>query len=118
MPAAPTASDADLSGYCPIFQGAMELIGRRWTGSIIRGMLAGAHRFSELLAMVPGLSDRLLSERLRELEAAGIVERTVIPETPVRIEYRLTPKGEELRQIVLALDAWAERWSEAPSCSG
>lgn len=106
-----TPAAADVTAYCPLFQGAVELLGRRWTGSIVRSMLAGSHRFNEILARVPGLSDRLLSERLRELENAGIVERTVYPETPVRVEYNLTAKGHELRGIVLDLGDWAERWA-------
>ncbi|MCC6381286.1 MAG: helix-turn-helix transcriptional regulator [Dehalococcoidia bacterium] len=104
-------SAAPPSPYCPVYQGAVELIGRRWTGAIVRTMLAGAVRFSDMLAAVPGLSDRLLSERLRELEAAGIVSRTVYAETPVRIEYGLTQKGRELQAIVAAIDDWAERWA-------
>jgi DNA-binding HxlR family transcriptional regulator len=102
------------SAYCPVFQGAVELIGRRWSGAIIRSMLAGKVRFSDILAQIPGLSDRLLSERLRELEAEGVVERHVYPELPVRIEYTLTDKGRELREIVLSIDAWADRWSGKP----
>ena len=65
-------SDEAPSAYCPVFQGAVELIGRRWSGAIIRSMLAGKVRFSDILGQIPGLSDRLLSERLRELEAEGI----------------------------------------------
>jgi DNA-binding HxlR family transcriptional regulator len=103
------------SGYCPNFHHAVELIGKRWTGAVIRSLLAGNVRFSDVLAQVPGLSDRLLTERLRELEAADIVERHVYPETPVRIEYQLTEKGRELRDIVAALDTWAERWAEDTS---
>jgi DNA-binding HxlR family transcriptional regulator len=99
------------SPYCPVFQESVELIGRRWSGAILRAMLSGSGRFSDILNQIPGLSDRLLSERLRELEAAGIVERRVYPELPVRIEYLLTPKGRELRDIVLSIDAWADRWS-------
>src|SRR5690606_26707928 len=87
--------------------------GRRWTGAIIRAMLAGAVRFTDIAATVPGLSDRLLSERLKELEQEGVVERTVYPETPVRIEYRLTEKGNQLAPVVEALSAWAERWVPA-----
>ncbi|MCK9518256.1 MAG: helix-turn-helix transcriptional regulator [Dehalococcoidia bacterium] len=102
---------ATVSPYCPLFQNALELIGRRWTGAIVRTMLAGSVRFSEILAAIPGLSDRLLSERLRELEGAGIVERHVYPETPVRIEYELTPKGRELDAIVAALDQWIHKWT-------
>ena len=99
-----------LSAYCPMFQDAVELIGRRWTGAIVRALLTGSNRFGEVLARVPGLSDRLLSERLRELEAAGIVKRTVYPEVPVRIEYELTEKGLELEAIVGAISGWADKW--------
>jgi len=101
-----------LSAYCPTFQSAVELIGRRWSGSIVRTLLFGSVRFGDILARVPGLSDRLLSERLRELEAAGVVKRAVYPEIPVRIEYTLTQKGRELEQIVAAIDSWAGRWFE------
>lgn len=106
---------AEISAYCPVFQEGVELIGRRWTGSIVRALLAGATRFGEILSQVPGLSDRLLSERLRELEAAYIVTRTVYPEVPVRIEYSLTEKGHELESIVAAISAWAEKWG--PACA-
>ena len=99
-----------LTAYCPIFQETLELIGRRWTGAIIRTLLAGSIRFGDILSRVPGLSDRLLSERLRELEAAGIVSRVVFPDVPVRIEYRLTEKGHELERIVADIDAWNARW--------
>lgn len=106
----PTQTHEEVSAYCPVFQNTVELIGRRWSGAIIRSLLAGSVRFGEILSRVPGLSDRLLSERLRELESAGIVTRTVIPEVPVRIEYHLTDKGHELEQIVAAIDAWGARW--------
>lgn len=99
-----------LSPFCPRFHHAVEVIGRRWTGAILRAMLAGTERFSDIAATVPGLSDRLLSERLKELEAEGIAERVVIPETPVRIEYRLTEKGRDLATAITALSTWAERW--------
>ena len=96
---------------CPKFHTAVELVGRRWTGAILSAMLMGATRFTDIIHAVPGLSDRLLSERLKELEATNIVERIVHPETPVRIEYRLTPKGHELNEAITALSAWAERWA-------
>ena len=99
-----------VSPYCPKFQHTVELIGRRWSGAIVRALLAGAVRFGDIIQQVPGLSDRLLSERLRELEAEGIVERHVYPEVPVRIEYTLSSKGRELLQVVEAIDDWAERW--------
>ncbi len=108
-------TDEPLSPFCPKFHHAVEVIGRRWTGAILRAMLSGTERFSEIAATVPGLSDRLLSERLKELEAEGIAERVVIPETPVRIEYRLTAKGRDLGAAIEALSAWADRWADAPA---
>jgi DNA-binding HxlR family transcriptional regulator len=99
-----------LSPFCPHFHHAVELIGRRWTGAIVRAMLAGAGRFSDIAETVPGLSDRLLSERLKELEAEGLLVRTVYSETPVRIEYHLTEKGRALAPAIEALSAWAEQW--------
>lgn len=89
---------------------AVELIGRRWTGVIIRAMLGGAKHFSEFTSSIPGLSDRLVSVRLKELEAAGIVQRVVIPDKPVRIEYLLTEKGKALRPVVNEIDRWANAW--------
>jgi DNA-binding HxlR family transcriptional regulator len=98
------------SAFCPRYHHAVELIGRRWTGAILRVMLSGAVRFSDIAAAVPGLSDRLLSERLKELEQEEVLTRSVIPETPVRIEYRLTDKGRALAPVVDAVSAWAEEW--------
>ncbi|HNM77137.1 MAG TPA: helix-turn-helix domain-containing protein [Tepidiformaceae bacterium] len=112
MANAASQSHPFLSAYCPLYQDAVELIGRRWTGAIVRTLLTGSTRFGEILASIPGLSDRLLSERLRELEAAGVVTRTVFPEVPVRIEYELTEKGHELEAIVAAIGDWADRWSQ------
>ncbi len=98
------------SAFCPVFHQAIELIGRRWTGVILRAMLSGDARFSEIAATVPGLSDRLLSERLKELEAEGIVVRSVVPSTPVRVDYTLTEKGQALNEVILAISSWAEAW--------
>jgi DNA-binding HxlR family transcriptional regulator len=115
MSSQPQHSEHAVSSYCPVFHAAVELIGRRWSGAIIRSLLAGSVRFGDILAGIPGLSDRLLSERLRELEATGIVNRTVYPEIPVRIEYTLTEKGRELEQIIGAIDGWAGRWAGEPA---
>lgn len=104
-----------LSGFCPVYHRAIEIIGRRWTGAIVRALLAGDRRFCQIRSTVPGLSDRLLSERLKELELEGIVERLVQPDTPVRIEYRLTPKGEGLAAVVQSVSRWAEEWLPVPS---
>ncbi|MBF6599640.1 MAG: helix-turn-helix transcriptional regulator [Dehalococcoidia bacterium] len=108
--------------FCPYFHHAVELIGRRWSGAILRALRTGVSRFSELTATVPGLSDRMLSERLKELEAEGIVERRVIAETPVRIDYLLTEKGRALSGVMDAISAWATRWhddgpSQAHDCA-
>ena len=110
-----TAGRDVLAPFCPAYTHAMEIIGRRWTGAIIRSMLAGASRYSEIVAAVPGLSDRLLSERLKELEAEGIVARSVTPSTPVRIDYRLTEKGRALASVVREVASWAERWGDRPA---
>lgn len=100
----------ELTTFCPLYHRAVDIIGRRWTGEIIRALLAGATRFSEFTAAIPGLSDRLLSERLKDLEAEAIVTRTVVPAKPVRVEYRLTERGEALASVVAALSAWADEW--------
>ena len=97
--------------FCPVYHRAVELIGRRWTGAILRALLAGVNRFSDLAATVPGMSDRMLSERLKELEAEGVLVRRVIPETPVRIEYELTAKGRALQGVIEAVSDWAGRWT-------
>jgi DNA-binding HxlR family transcriptional regulator len=105
--------DNELSAFCAVYQHTVELIGRRWTGAIVRALLSGVTRFSDLSETVPGLSDRMLAERLKELEGAGIVLRTVIPETPVRVEYSLTAKGRDLHAVIQAVAAWADRWDGA-----
>ena len=97
-------------GLCPRFHQAVELIGRRWTGAIVYVLLTGRCRYGELRAAIPHLSDRMLSERLRELEQEGIVERHVVAESPVRVEYSLTPKGAALAPPVEALLHWAHEW--------
>jgi DNA-binding HxlR family transcriptional regulator len=99
-----------LTPFCPRFQFAIELIGRRWVGAILRVLVAGPARFNEILTAVPALSDRLLTERLRELEAQGVVSRAVSPERPVRVTYELTPCGQSLEQIVETIGDWSERW--------
>jgi DNA-binding HxlR family transcriptional regulator len=102
----PTASIQEHA--CRSFQQTMELIGRRWSGAIILALSLGATRFGEILALVDGLSDRLLSQRLKELEAEGIVVRTVIPSTPVQILYALTDRGQELMAVLQPLVDWGQ----------
>lgn len=100
------------SELCPRYHRAVELIGRRWTGAIVRTLMAGPHRFNELLTAIPGISDRLLTERLRELEVEGIVRREVRPESPVRVIYELTDRGAQLGPALDEIARWAERWME------
>ena len=95
---------------CPRFHRAIELIGGRWTGPILQILMAGPARFAELRDSIPKISDRMLSERLRELEREEIVIRSVIPDSPVRVEYALTKKGRELQTSLEAVGRWAERW--------
>lgn len=104
-----------LPGFCPRYHHAVELIGRRWSGAILRVLISGPHRFHELLTSVPGLSDRLLSERLRELEAEGLVIRQVLPGPPVKVQYELTEAGHDLEVAVRAIASWAEKWLPATS---
>ena len=95
---------------CSSYHRAVELIGKRWTGAIVFVLMEGPLRFSEVKLLVPDLSDRLLSERMKELEAEGIVERKVIDDMPVRVEYRLTTKGRALEPAVRSLKVWARSW--------
>jgi DNA-binding HxlR family transcriptional regulator len=95
---------------CSAYHQAIELIGKRWTGAILFVLLDGPLRFSEVKLLVPDLSDRLLSERLKELESESIVERRVIDEMPVRVEYALTEKGRALEPAVRSLKVWARSW--------
>jgi DNA-binding HxlR family transcriptional regulator len=95
---------------CSAYHQAVELIGKRWTGAIVFVLMDGPLRFSEVKVLVPDLSDRLLSERMKELEAEGIVERHVIDDMPVRVEYCLTAKGRALEPAVRSLKVWARSW--------
>lgn len=95
---------------CPKFESAFELLGKRWTGLIIRTLLSGQKRFSDIAEAIPNMSARMLTERFKELEKEGIVNRKVYPETPVRIEYELTEKGRELESVMDEIQKWAEKW--------
>jgi DNA-binding HxlR family transcriptional regulator len=101
-----------MSSFCESYQMAMELVGKRWNGAILACLMDGSMRYSQLAVAVPGLSERLLSERLKELEAAGIVTRRIIPGPPVGVEYELTEPGRDLGPAIDAVSAWAQRWVE------
>ena len=105
---------AHAPSVCAQFHRASELIGRRWTGAIIFVLLKSRCRFATLRDAIPDITDRMLSDRLQELEQEGILERTVIPDTPVRVEYALTKKGRALAAAVDAIADWAHKWTEEP----
>src|ERR1700730_1045216 len=98
------------TGCCPLYHEAVELVGRRWPGAILAVLMEGALRFSEIAQAVPELSDRLLSERMKELERRGMVERNVISGPPLRVEYELSQMGHELEPALSELQRWANRW--------
>ena len=103
---------------CPLYHEAVELIGRRWTGAIVAVLLDGGPlRFSEISHAVPELSDRLLSERMKELEARGVVSRHVDPGPPVKVLYELTDMGRSLEPALQELKSWARRWLQAERSS-
>jgi DNA-binding HxlR family transcriptional regulator len=95
---------------CAQFHQAIELIGKKWTGAIIFLLLRSKCRFATLRDAIPDITDRMLSERLQELEENGIVERTVLPDPPVRVEYALTKKGRALTDALDAVGEWAHKW--------
>jgi len=101
---------APTGSICPRYEHAIQLLGKRWTGLLLDALMEGPQRFCELTATVEGLSDRVLSDRLRELEVEGVVERTVYPQIPVRVEYKLTEKGLALKPVVEAIHEWANKW--------
>lgn len=100
---------------CSRFHRAVELIGSRWTGAIIQTLLQGKTRYAALKAAIPDITDRMLSERLRSLEAEDLVTRWVIAATPVRVEYELTDKGRSLENALREISTWANRWIPADS---
>ena len=103
---------------CARFHRASELIGRRWTGAIIFVLLESPCRFAELRGAIPDITDRMLSERLQELEHEGVVDRTVVPDTPVRVEYGLTKKGRALVTAIEAITEWAQKWIDLEVAAG
>ena len=101
---------ADSATVCPKYHKAVELIGRRWAGAIVNVLMHGRRRFNEIAAGIPDVSDRMLVERLRELESEGVVQRIVAVDAPTRVDYELTAKGRALEEAVSAISRWAELW--------
>lgn len=100
----------DYKNMCPKYEAAIELLGKKWTGLIIRVLLGGPKRFKEIKQQIPSMSDRMLTERMKELEEANILVRNVYPDIPVRIEYELTEKGKELEPVIQSIQNWGETW--------
>jgi DNA-binding HxlR family transcriptional regulator len=98
------------ASFCPHFQKAIELVGKRWTGTILRALMARPLRFSEIAAHVDEISDRSLSLRLKELEREGLVDRHVEATTPVTVRYELTEKGRALERAIAEVERWAHDW--------
>lgn len=101
---------AEAHKLCPKFESAFQILGKRWTGLIISVLMSGPMRFKQVASEIEPMSDRVLAERLKELEELGLVTRQVYPETPVRIEYELTAKGKDLQKVMQEVQCWANKW--------
>lgn len=100
----------DFTRMCPKYESAAELICKKWTGLIIRVLMGGPKRFKDIKEQIPDMSDKMLTDRMKELEASGIVIRKVYPEMPVRIEYELTDKGRDMKNVIESIQEWGDRW--------
>ncbi len=107
----------EFNGPTARYDKAVGVLGKKWTALIVRCLLDKPQRFSHFSELVPGLSDRLLSQRLQELETSGMVKRRVSSERPLKVEYALTARGEALRPVVEAIESWANEWLEDLSTS-
>lgn len=98
------------SCICPKFEAAIEILAKKWTGLILRVLMEKKRRFRDIREQIPQMSERMLAERLKDLEASGLINRQVYPETPVRIEYTLTEKGKALHPVLDSIETWAHEW--------
>jgi DNA-binding HxlR family transcriptional regulator len=98
------------SCICPKFEAAIEILAKKWTGLILRVLMEEKRRFRDIREQIPQMSERMLAERLKDLEASGLINRQVYPETPVRIEYTLTDKGKALQPVLDSIEKWANEW--------
>jgi DNA-binding HxlR family transcriptional regulator len=105
---------SEIHQVCTRFHAAIELIGTRWTGAILRAIFTGHHRYAEIKAAIPGVSDTMLAARLRTLESEGLIERQVIPTPSVQVQYRLTEMGQDLAPVIEAVMAWSHKWIPLP----
>ena len=106
---------SEVHPVCARFHTAIELLGARWSGAVLRVMFTGSHRYADIRAAIPGISDVMLTRRLRELEEAGLLSREVLPTSPVQVEYHLTAMGEQTQPVLDAVIAWSHRWIPLPA---
>jgi DNA-binding HxlR family transcriptional regulator len=106
---------SEIHPVCARFHMAIELIGARWSGAVLQALFTGSHRFADIRAAIPGVSDMMLTRRLRELEDAGLVQRRVMPTSPVRVEYHLTQMGREAGPVLDAVIGWSHKWIPVPA---
>ena len=99
---------------CPI-EVTLDVIGGKWKGMVLHRLLQGTARFNELRRVIPGATQRMLTLQLRELERDGVISRTVHPEVPPRVEYRLTDFGRSLAPILEMMDRWGTRYQKTTS---
>jgi DNA-binding HxlR family transcriptional regulator len=106
---------SDVHPVCARFHTAIELIGAKWSGAVLQALFTGARRFADIKAAIPGISDMMLSRRLRELEDAGLITRWVLPSSPVHVEYHLTEMGADAGPVLDAVIAWSHKWIPVPA---
>jgi len=104
----------EIDPYCPYFTAAMETLSKRWAGPVLRALVPGPMRFNAVASAIPSLTDSTLSQRLKEFESAGLIDRVVYSEHPVRVEYALTDKGRALGEVLMQLNGWALEWITLP----
>ncbi|WP_034550916.1 winged helix-turn-helix transcriptional regulator [Carnobacterium funditum] len=105
-----TESESKQKEICPKFEHTFSILGKKWMGLIIDVLLEGPQRFKNIAAAIPNVSDRVLVERLKELEQEGLVLRTVDPNATMRVAYSLTKKGKDLKNVMNAVQSWADEW--------
>lgn len=106
---------SEVHPVCARFHAAIELIGARWSGAVLRAMFTGSSRYADIKAAIPGISDVMLTRRLRELEGAGLIYRQVINGSPVHVEYQLSQMGFETGPVLDAIIAWSHKWIPIPA---
>ncbi|WP_326567507.1 helix-turn-helix domain-containing protein [Amycolatopsis rhabdoformis] len=106
--------EEEVHRVCTRFHAAIELIGTRWTGAILRAVFTGHHRYAQIRAAVPGVSDTMLAQRLRKLEEEGLLDKRVLTTTPLQVEYHLTAKSQDLEPVLDAVIAWSHKWIPLP----